>query len=97
MHLDLANYSGSEPFKNEGQAYKKSIEAALGGLVVVDIVPYETAQDWYDATYYPNTGAEMNYDIGTNGGWGPDYGDPKSYLDTMLPGGNGMTKSFGLF
>ena len=97
VHLDLANYSGSEPFKNEGQAYKKSIEAALGGLVVVDIVPYETAQDWYDATYYPNTGAEMNYDIGTNGGWGPDYGDPKSYLDTMLPGGNGMTKSFGLF
>ena len=39
----------------------------------------------------------MNFDIGNNGGWGPDYGDPKSYLDTMLPGGNGMSKSFGLF
>lgn len=97
VHLDLANYYGSESFKNEGQAYKQSIESALGGLVVVDIVPFDTAQDWYDATYYPNTGAEMNYDIGTNGGWGPDYGDPKSYLDTMLPGSNGMCKSFGLF
>jgi len=97
VHLDLANYYGSEGFKNEGQAYKQSIESALGGLVIVDIVPYDTAQDWYDATYYPNTGAEMNYDIGTNGGWGPDYGDPKSYLDTVLPGSNGMCKSFGLF
>lgn len=97
VHLDLANYYGAESFKNEGQAYKQSIESALGGLVIVDIVPFDTAQDWYDATYYPNTGAEMNYDIGTNGGWSPDYGDPKSYLDTMLPGSNGMTKSFGLF
>ncbi len=97
VHLDLANYYGAEGFKNEGQAYKQSIESALGGLVIVDIVPYDTAQDWYDATYYPNTGAEMNYDIGTNGGWGPDYGDPKSYLDTILPGSNGMCKSFGLF
>lgn len=97
VHLDLANYYGAEGFKNEGQAYKQSIESALGGLVVVDIVPFDTAQDWNNATYYPNTGAEMNYDIGTNGGWGPDYGDPKSYLDTILPGSNGMCKSFGLF
>lgn len=97
VHLDLANWFGSESFKNEGQAYKQSIESALGGLVIVDIVPFDTAQDWNDATYYPNTGAEENYDISTNGGWGPDYGDPKSYLDTMLPGSNGMTKSFGLF
>lgn len=95
--LDLAGYTGNESFKNEAQAYKKSIESVLGGVVILNIVPFETAQDWYDATYYPNTGAEMNYDIGTNGGWGPDYGDPKTYLDTMLPGGNGMTKSFGLF
>lgn len=97
VHLDLANFYGSEGFKNEGQAYKQSIESALNGLVIVDIVPFDTAQDWNNATYYPNTGAEMNYDIGTNGGWGPDYGDPKSYLDTVLPGSNGMCKSFGLF
>lgn len=97
LHIDLACYTGNDSFKNEGQAYKQSIETNLNGLVILDIVPYETGADWNNATYYPNTGAEMNYDMGTNGGWGPDYGDPKSYLDTMLPGGNGMTKSFGLF
>ena len=97
VRLDIASFTGNDSFKNQDQAMKQSVEAVLGGVVIVDIVPYETAQDWYDATYYPNTGAEMNYNIGTNGGWGPGYGDPKTYLDTMLPGGNGMTKSFGLF
>ncbi len=97
VHLDFAGYVGRDDYKNQAQAYKQSIESVLGGYVVVDIVPFETGTDWNNATYYPNTGAEMNYNIGTNGGWGPDYGDPKTYLDTMLPGGNGMTKSFGLF
>ena len=31
-------------------------------------------------------------------GWGPDYLDPSTYLDTFLPDGNGfMTKCIGLF
>ncbi len=97
VRLDIASFTGNDSFKNQDQAMKQSVEAVLGGVVIVDIVPCETAMDWYNATYYPNTGDEMNFDIGNNGGWGPDYGDPKSYLDTMLPGANGMTKSFGLF
>ena len=97
VRLDIASFTGNDSFKNQDQAAKQSIEEVLGGVVIVDIVPCETQMDWLNATYYPNTGDEMNFDIGNNGGWGPDYGDPKSYLDTMLPGANGMTKSFGLF
>lgn len=97
VHLDIASFTGNDSFKNQDQAAKQSIEEVLGGVVIVDIVPCETQMDWLNATYYPNTGDEMNFDIGNNGGWGPDYGDPKSYLDTMLPGANGMSKSFGLF
>ena len=97
VRLDIASFTGNDSFKNQDQAMKQSVEAVLGGVVIVDIVPCETQMDWLNATYYPNTGDEMNFDIGNNGGWGPDYGDPKSYLDTMLPGANGMSKSFGLF
>ena len=95
--LDLASFVGSDPMKNQDQALKQSVEAVLEGVVQVNIVACDTSKDWSNATYYPNTGADMNYNIGNNGGWGPDYGDPKTYLDTLLPGGNGMTKSFGLF
>ena len=39
----------------------------------------------------------MNYHIFDGCGWGPDYGDPATYLDTMLPQGGGMAKNIGLF
>lgn len=97
IHLDLAVYEGSETRKNQGQAYKKSIETVLGGKVILDIVGYEKGQDYNNATYMPQEGANMNYDMNTNSGWGPDFGDPKTYLDTMLPNPGGMAKCMGMF
>lgn len=97
IQIDYACYDGSELYRNQGQAYKKSIEAALNGMVVVTPVPYATGKDYNDATYNFSTGAEANYDFQTNSGWGPDYGDPKSYLDTMLPVPGGMCKAIGLY
>ena len=35
-----------------------------------------------------------NYDLS---GWGPDYGDPSTYLDTFMPAGGYMTKCIGLY
>ena len=38
------------------------------------------------------------HDIYDLSGWGPDYGDPQTYLDTMLPDYAGyMTKCMGIF
>ena len=52
----------------------------------------------YYAGYYVNYGYEQNYDVYDVSGWGPDFGDPCSYLDTMLPDYEGyMTKCFGIF
>ena len=38
----------------------------------------------------------MNYDIYDYTGWGPDYGDPSTFLDTMTPGGY-ETKNLGMY
>lgn len=97
IHLDYACRTDNVVWKNQGEAYKQSIEGATGGLVVVDLVPFETSKSYNAATYTFKTGAEANYHINTNTGWGPDYGDPKTYLDTMIPGTGGMAKSLGLF
>ena len=98
IYLDLPTFTGSEAYKNRGQAYKKSIEEALGGLVIINNTECVDSKQWYYAGYYPSTGAEGNYDICDLAGWGPDYGDPQTYLDTMLPQYAGyMTKSIGLF
>ena len=98
IYLDLPCFTTSEAYANRGNAYKQSVESALGGLVIINLTECVDSKQWYYAGYYPSTGAEGNYDICDLAGWGPDYGDPQSYLDTMLPQYAGyMTKSIGLF
>jgi len=84
VYIDLPYFSGSEAYGNRANALKQSIESALGGVVVVNLVACEDAATWYYAGYYCGSGEEMNFDIYDVSGWGPDYGDPQTYLDTML-------------
>ena len=98
IYLDLPTFVSSEAYKNRANAYKQSVESALGGLVIVNLTECVDSKQWYYAGYYPSTGAEGNYDVCDLAGWGPDYGDPQTYLDTMLPDYAGyMTKAIGLF
>ena len=96
--LDFPTFTGSAIYANRGNAVKKSIEDTFGGLVLVNIVDCPTSDDWYNVGYYTETGKEANYDMYDCSGWGPDYGDPSTYLDTFLPDGAGyMVKCIGLF
>ena len=98
IYVDIPYYSASPVSTNQANAYKQSVEAALGGLVVVNVVDCVDATGYRYATYNTTRGDEGNYDINLNTGWGPDYGDPKTYLDTMLPDYGGyMTKAIGVF
>ena len=52
----------------------------------------------YYTGYYTDYGYEANYNVTDVSGWGPDYGDPVTYLDTFLPDYSGyVTKSLGIF
>ena len=98
IYLDLPTWISSEAYLNRANAYKQSVEAALGGCVIINLTECVDVNQWYYAGYYPVTGDQGNYDICDLSGWGPDYGDPKSYLDTMLPAYAGyMTKAIGIF
>jgi peptide/nickel transport system substrate-binding protein/oligopeptide transport system substrate-binding protein len=78
--------------------YKKSLETAFDGMVILNLVACETSQDWYNAGYYTNLGSEANYSLYDVSGWGPDYGDPQTYLDTFLPEYAGyMVKCIGVY
>ena len=98
IYIDFPYYSAAQVSTNQAAAYKQSVEAALNGMVVVNLVDCIDQTNYLYATYYTTVGSEGNYDINTNTGWGPDYGDPKTYLDTMLPDYAGyMTKAMGIF
>ena len=96
--MDLPYYSGADIYSNRAQTLKQSVEEALQGCVVVNLVSCADAQEWYYAGYYTESGKDANYTLYDVSGWGPDYGDPATYLDTMLGDGAGyMAKCLGLF
>ena len=96
--MDLPYYSGADNYTNRAQTLKQSVEEALQGCVVVNLVSCADAQEWYYAGYYTESGKDANYTLYDVSGWGPDYGDPATYLDTMLGDGAGyMAKCLGLF
>lgn len=96
--MDLPYYSGADVYTNRAQTLKQSVEEALQGCVVVNLVPCADAKEWYYAGYYTESGKDANYTLYDVSGWGPDYGDPATYLDTMLGDGAGyMAKCLGLF
>lgn len=97
IHLDVPYGAYNEVRTNQANAYKQFMEANLNGCVVIDLVAYEDSTALTNSYYRISTGDEANYDVNPGGsGWGPDYRDAQSYLDTMLPYGY-MMKSMGLY
>lgn len=98
IYLDLPVYVASTSYANRGEVVRMSIEESLNGLVKVNKTECQTSQEWYYAGYYTDYGYEANYDLYDVSGWGPDYGDPQTYLDTFLPDYAGyMVKCTGIF
>ena len=98
IYFDVPYNSTSESRTNMINAYKQSIEAALEGKVIVNLVACADVKEWYYSGYYTSYGYEANYDMYDLSGWGPDYGDPSTYLDTMLPEYAGyMVKCLGIY
>lgn len=98
IQIEYPYPSAVEVYTNKANSYKKSVEAAFGGKVVINLVDAVDVDGWHYAGYYVNYGYEENYDVYDVSGWSPDFGDPCSYLDTMLPDYEGyMTKCFGIF
>lgn len=98
IKLDLPYAQSNETFTNMANAVKQSVETALNGKVIITLVAANDTDEWYYTGYFTDYGYEANYNITDVSGWGPDYGDPSTYLDTFLPDYAGyVTKSLGIF
>ncbi len=96
IHLDYPVRTYDNSYRNAANVVKQSIEDALEGKVIIDLVDYDKSEDNEHATYRINDGRDANFDVAIASGWGPDYGDAQSYLDTVQAGGY-MCKNFGLY
>ncbi len=83
---------------NRANAVKQSIEAASGGLIQINLNAANNEDEYYAAGYKTTYGYERNSDLDTSSGWGPDYGDPQTYLATLVIDEDGyMLANLGMF
>lgn len=95
IHLDATVDQASKKGIQEVSSMKQSIEAALGTEnVIIDIQQLST-EDYDNSSYLAQTAAQKDYDL-YNGGWGPDYLDPSTYLDIFSVKNGGVLQNLGL-
>lgn len=87
IHIDIPYSSYNTSSTNTANGWKQAIDSVFGGEIVVDLVAMDDADEARAVQFGCNYGYEMNYDWYYSSGWNPDYGDPSSYLDTIVPGG----------
>ena len=81
IHLDVPVFAANENQKNMQLAMEKAIEDAIGDYVQIDLQFLEgNSSVYYSAFYNQPDGVSNSIDLVFGAGWGPDYGDPLTYL-----------------
>lgn len=95
--LDMPTYDASQVYINRANSIKESIETASNGQILVNVVlmGYDDIMN-YTFNVYGNP-PMTNYDINLFAGWGPDYVDPKTYVDIYNLRNGDMLALLGLF
>lgn len=95
IQLDTLCVSTNEGSTNRALAEKQIIEKTLGAdKVQINIISCDS-DTFYDCWYYCELGSDTNADLLFFGGWGPDYEDPRTYLNIFLPDNGDMLMNLG--
>jgi ABC-type oligopeptide transport system substrate-binding subunit len=97
--IEYLSWGASTTLKNQAQVFKANLEQTFGtDIISVNVFSPMSSSTYYAAGYTAATSADCNYDAYAGSGWGPDFADPSTYLETFLSDGNGyMTKVIGLY
>lgn len=95
VHLDVMVNSTSDVQTKQAQSFKKSVADNTDNNIIIELVLRD--EDTINAVVYENSDpAKMDYDISTYTGWGPDYADPKTYVDIYSPTSGYYMQACGL-
>ncbi len=99
IYIDINYNSWSPNGSLQDNFVKKNIEEVLGGKVIINLVDTVDSETSTYAAFYGGTGYTNNFDMQLGGNaWGPDYGDPQTYLDTMTTLASGsMLQNIGIY
>ncbi|MBQ6292280.1 MAG: hypothetical protein IJK77_00160 [Lachnospiraceae bacterium] len=96
VHLDICEDGTDEQGKNMALAMQKTIEDAIGDYVKIDLVFLDNYDELLDVYYNNSTGEDNSMDVAFGAGWGPDYGDPYTYIHCFDPENGDMLLYSGI-
>ncbi|MCR5113358.1 MAG: hypothetical protein K6A63_05410 [Acholeplasmatales bacterium] len=79
----------------QAQQVEASLEDNTGNKIQVNIVKCSDIYAFLYSNYYVDSASELNYDFDISSGWGPDYGEPSTYINTLGPSGD-MIRLLGI-
>lgn len=95
VHLDMLVTETSVRLVKQAQSMKQSIEENTDGNIIIELVMKDA--DTVEAVAYESTDwKDCDYDISTFTGWGPDYVDPKTFVEIYSPVDGYYMHSIGL-
>ncbi len=98
IQLDVMYAGNVEYMLNEANVLKQCMDSAFDGLIQMNLIPAADLDEYRRSGYNPELGSDMNFDWASISGWSPDWGDPNSYLDQILPEDMGyMSIAYGLW
>ncbi len=99
VHIEVVADGTNPSNLSQIQVLKQNIEDTLGKEnVIVDVLTAQKTDTYYELGYQAEDGAHIGNDLFTGAGWGPDFADPSTYVNTYLPDGAGyMTMLNGLW
>lgn len=100
IKLDNVYYAPSVGQTADHKALQQLMDEGSNGLVKLQLIEANTTADYYYSGYYADSGEDLNNDFYYGSGWGPDFNDGSTYLDTFRRAGDmlttiGLNKIFG--
>ena len=87
VQIDYLCYNSADTFLAQAQLLKKRVEKIVNAdgtnLVEIYIQGTSSMSNYETSHFLAPTGADMNFDLSSGTGWGADYGDPATFLNTL--------------
>lgn len=94
--LDYPTDSSDTQGTEMDMAMKAAIESVLGDYVQINLVLFDSYDAMSASFYSIGKGEENSIDLAFSAGWGPDYGDPLTYLHCFHANDGDMMAYSGL-
>ena len=92
VKIDYLTFSASDIFLAQANLLKAKVEEILGtDFIEVNIQKTSNQNTYQNSHFMAASGASMNFDLSSGTGWGADYGDPATFLNTLAWEGDLMS------